>query len=271
MSTPTPTELRDLLLHRLPEAEAQRIEELLIHDPDVAEALRLEEIDLLDDYAMNRLTSAERAAVEKYLLVSPIARQRIKVSRALQEIAASRKESAGPARAVAGKSKASSWNRWPMRAAAVFVLCLVAVTMFMKSGQDSTLDDRPAPMTNQPDTPAATTPASEPFNVVLLADLARGVDETPVSVVPTAGTVQFQVETENADLAVAYRIRILDSKDDELFAAENLTPHESAGYLFVEAELPASILGTGSRKLILEPLVDGGAVSTWQLEVRSPN
>jgi len=271
MSTPTPTELRDLLLHRLPEAEAQRIEELLIQDADVAEAARLEETDLLDDYAMDRLTSAERMAVEKYLLVAPAARQRVNVSRALQEIAASRKEPVGARRSAAGKLKVSSWNRWPVRAAAVFVLCVVAVTMFMKSGQRSTLDDRPGPMTNQPDTPAATAPASEPFNVVLLADLARGVDATPVNVAPTSDTVRFQVETANADLAVAYRIRILDSKDDEVFAAENLTPHESAGYLFVEAELPASILGTGSRKLVLEPLAAGASESTWQLEVRAAN
>src|SRR5215471_2281119 len=83
MSTPTPEQLRSLLLHRLPEEEAQQLEGQLMQDPEVADLLRHEETDLVDDYAQGRLGTAERAAFEQHLLADPAIRQRVKVARAL--------------------------------------------------------------------------------------------------------------------------------------------------------------------------------------------
>ncbi len=80
---PTRAELRDLLLHRLPELDAQRVEEQLLVDSGVAVALRGEEVDLLDDYSGDRLTPDERKDVERFLLTSAAARQRVKIKRAL--------------------------------------------------------------------------------------------------------------------------------------------------------------------------------------------
>jgi hypothetical protein len=48
-----------------------------------AELLQEAEIDLLDDYAHERLTLEERAAVERYLLISPVNRERVLTARAL--------------------------------------------------------------------------------------------------------------------------------------------------------------------------------------------
>jgi len=48
-----------------------------------AELLQEAEIDLLDDYAHERLTLEERAAVERYLLINPVNRERVLTARAL--------------------------------------------------------------------------------------------------------------------------------------------------------------------------------------------
>jgi hypothetical protein len=48
-----------------------------------AERLQEAEIDVLDDYAHERLTQEERAAVERYLLTSPLNRERVLTARAL--------------------------------------------------------------------------------------------------------------------------------------------------------------------------------------------
>jgi hypothetical protein len=121
----------------------------------------------------------------------------------------------------------------------------------------------PTPSPAGPTDPAA----SEPFNVVLLADLARGLDSSRVKVQPTRATLHFQVETENADLDVMYRLRFLDTHDEQLFIAENLTPRESGGYVFVETNVPAALLGTGPRKVVLEPVAAGAMTSMWQLQL----
>jgi hypothetical protein len=47
-----------------------------------AERLQEAEVDVLDDYANERLTTEERAAVERYLL-SPLNRERVLTARAL--------------------------------------------------------------------------------------------------------------------------------------------------------------------------------------------
>src|SRR5690349_4773013 len=82
MSTPTPEQLRCLLLHRLSEEEAQRLEEQLMQDAETADLFRHEETDLVDDYAKGLLAAEDRRAFEQHLLADPAIRQRVKVARA---------------------------------------------------------------------------------------------------------------------------------------------------------------------------------------------
>src|SRR5262249_39180775 len=116
---PTRAELRDLLLHRLPELDAQRVEEQLLVDGDVGSALRAEEVDLLDDYSGGRLTDDERKDVERFLLTNPAARQRVKLTRALQDMGKRRSERFEPA---ADQQSVAPWNRWSLRAAGAIVV-----------------------------------------------------------------------------------------------------------------------------------------------------
>jgi hypothetical protein len=76
-------QLRALLLHSLAEEEMRALSGRILLEEGFAEQLQEAEIDVLDDYAHKRLTIEERAAVERYLLTSPLNRQRVLTSRAL--------------------------------------------------------------------------------------------------------------------------------------------------------------------------------------------
>ncbi|MEJ0035665.1 MAG: hypothetical protein WDO68_06260 [Gammaproteobacteria bacterium] len=282
MISPTPEQLRSLLLHRLPEDEAQRLEEQLMQDADVADLLQHERTDLVDDYALGRLGADERAAFERHLLVDPVIRQRVKVARALHDIASRRADEprldgrvqASSKSAAAGK--VAPWNRWPVRAAAVFVVCAVAVAVSMRVNKEADVAppataEQPLP---QPAVDALDTGPSDVTgtraSIVLLADLQRGGEARIVRVAPGAGQVRLQAETTSSDSSLSYRLAVTDESGARLFSAEDLRPIESGGYVFVEALIPGAKLGTGRRTVTLEPQAPGVESFTWQVDVRPP-
>ena len=284
MSTPTPDRLRALLLHQLPEDEAQRLEEQLVQDADVAESLRQEETDLVDDYALRRLAAADRAGFEQHLLADPAIRQRVKVARALHEIAAQRAHAALPDNArgtiarsptaIRADARPAPWNRWPVRAAAVFVVCAFAVAVLMRGGRKEVVApplaaEGPAanPTVAAPDV-APDDVADAKSTIVLLADLQRGGQSQPVRVTTGPGNVRLQTETSNSDSSLTYRLSIADDAGRSLFFAEDLHPVVRGGYVFVEVVMPGSTLGAGRRLVTLQPQNPGGEAFSWQLEVK---
>jgi hypothetical protein len=76
-------QLRALLLHSLAGDEMETLSGRIVLEGGVAERLEEAEIDLIDDYANMRLTSEERTAVERYLLISPLNLERVLTARAL--------------------------------------------------------------------------------------------------------------------------------------------------------------------------------------------
>jgi hypothetical protein len=76
-------QLRALLLHSLSEDEMETLSGRILLEEGFAERLQEAEIDVLDDYAHERLTQEERAAVECYLLSDPVNRERVLTARAL--------------------------------------------------------------------------------------------------------------------------------------------------------------------------------------------
>ncbi len=107
MSIPDSHALRALLLHRLSEAEARALEESLMQEEGVLEALQDAEHDLLDDYAHGRLNDADRVRVERHLLATPEARQRLEMARALAR-----------ARPTPARTQRRQWRTWPLALAA---------------------------------------------------------------------------------------------------------------------------------------------------------
>ena len=78
-------QLRSLLLHSLGEKEMEALSGRILLEEGFAELLQEAEIDLLDDYAHERLTLEERAAVERHLLISPVNREPVLTARALKD------------------------------------------------------------------------------------------------------------------------------------------------------------------------------------------
>ena len=270
MSTPTPEQLRHLLLHRLSEEDEARLEEQLMQDAETADLLHHEETDLVDDYAQGRLSGDDRRAFEEHLLSDPRVRQRVKVARGLRAFAASRAAESG---GLAAPVSVGVWNRWPIRAAAVFVLCAVALGLVLRATRHS---DGPGPGITQ-QTPGAleTGPDDtvEPASgIVLLADVGRGGSAQVVQVRAGAGPVRLQAEATSSDSSLSYRLSITDESGGSVFGANDLRPRESGGYVFVEVAIPARVLGTGARTVTLEPQRPGVESFTWKLDVQAaPN
>jgi len=76
-------QLRQLLLRQLAPEDVARMEEAILMEDGVAERLREEEFDLIDDYVQGRLSTAERADMERYVLTTPERMASLRVARAL--------------------------------------------------------------------------------------------------------------------------------------------------------------------------------------------
>lgn len=272
MSMPAPAQIRDLLLHRLPEEQAQRLEEQLMQDPDVADLLRHEETDLVDDYVLDRLAAGEREAFEQHLLIDPVIRERVEIARALHDLAVQGAAEGG--RGSGMPAKVRPWNRWPIRAAAaVFLGCVFAVVLVTRVNRQAEVHE-PALTGQGPDDALQSGPADtaeSPASIVLLADIQRGGEPQVMEVRPGAGQVRLQAEVASNDSSVPYRLSIADETGRAIFSASDLAPRESGGYVFVEVMIPAGGLGTGRRTVTLEPQRPDIESSIWQLDVQAAN
>jgi hypothetical protein len=77
--------IRRFLFGRLGVAEQTAFEERLFTDDSLEERVRLAEFDLADDYALERLSAADRKAFEKKFLLSAERKRQLTISRALRD------------------------------------------------------------------------------------------------------------------------------------------------------------------------------------------
>src|SRR6266480_3267422 len=75
--------IRRFLFGRLGFAEQTAFEERLFTDDSLEARVRLAEFDLADDYALERLSAADRKAFEKKFLLSAERKRQLTISRAL--------------------------------------------------------------------------------------------------------------------------------------------------------------------------------------------
>ena len=260
---PAPGELRRLLLHRLTQQEAERLEELLLLRDDVADQLREAEHDLLDDYAAGRLGAAERADVEKHLLATDADRLRLRMARALTTTPAPRRR-----------------PRWFAPAGALLaagVAFLLIRPLWQPSAVESTqvrvTTSATAPVATAP---AATVPASPPAAqltssapaIVLLAERQRSAVAQTVKIPQDAAQIRLQLEIPGSQTADQYRIAISDGSGRQLFAADNLLPAMAGPYHYVETLVPRAALGFGARQIALQSLTGRTAMPlfTWRID-----
>ena len=89
--------IRDFLFGRLRPAEQTTFEERLFTDDSLEARVRLAEFDLADDYALERLSAADRKAFEEKFLLSAERKRQLRVSTALGDRFASTSTAATPA------------------------------------------------------------------------------------------------------------------------------------------------------------------------------
>src|SRR6266404_9302397 len=89
--------IRRFLFGRLSAAEQAAFEEYLLTGESLEARVRLAEFDLADDYALERLSAADRQAFEKKFLLSAERTRQLKVSTALRDRFASTTTVAAPA------------------------------------------------------------------------------------------------------------------------------------------------------------------------------
>jgi hypothetical protein len=252
MNTTTRGELRKLLLHRLTEDEMQRLQDLLAQDANVVEMLRREEADLVNEYALGRLGAREREAFEQYLAQDPAIRERIRMTRAQQGIPAE------------PEFRMPLWKRGEVRAAAAFVVGLVAIPLLIQLNRKAETAPPIASSVSSGPQAVEQAPAESLTDIVLLADLPRGVVHVPTG----AAEIHLQAEATSSDESIFYALTVDDESGARLFSAEDLRPIEHGGHEFVEVSIPGAQLGAGHRIVTLQPQSPGVESFMWQADVQ---
>lgn len=256
--------MRNLLLHRLPADRARELEDRLIQEEDCADRLRDAKYDLLDDYAGGRLTAAERADVEHYLLDAEDDRWRLAVARGLARRGRVADRTSGEERGVPVRPRQSA-AAWPVRFTArngvigvLLAACVVLVAVLLTRP----LGNRGGPTTPQP---------ASLFTLTLLANAARGESVRSVSVPSGATAVRVQAEV-GSPAAREYRLAVLGAADRLLFNVGNLVPRISGAYVYVETEVPARALSPGAHRITVSPEGDAAKAATssrWDIRVQA--
>lgn len=255
MSTPGTEELRDLILHRLPESRARELEDRLMLVEDCAERLQDATYDLLDDYARGRLTAADRAAIERYVLASPENRWNAAVARCI----AQRISATPPQRPE--RKPARTWELGALLAACAVLVAILVTRLPVGS--------RGTPAKHSAETAARATLAVP--TVALLANASRGLSPRAVSIPPGAMLVRLQAEVAATADARRYRLEVLNGAGRTLYSAAHLVPHSAGAYVYVEADVPARALAPASRVLVATERAGarGSAAFSWDIRIQT--
>jgi hypothetical protein len=161
-----------------------------MQEDGVLEALQDAEHDLLDDYAHGRLNDADHVSVERHLLATPEARQRLEMARALAR-----------ARPTPARTQRRLWRTWPLALAAAASLVIIALVVPFRFG------------------------TGEMTEVLLLAENPRGTPSQPIDIDAAATEVRLQVEIPVASQTATYGVEIVDPQGRSVHAANDLRVH----------------------------------------------
>jgi len=219
--------LRALLLHRLSEQDVAAHSERIVLEAEFCEQLQDLETDLLDDYARGRLTAEDRAAVERYLLVSPTQRERVRTARALSQLTQPRHRAR------------RALLRWAVPTGALLAAGIAGLSL------------APALITHWTD--PVTIPSTLTQNVSLLADSQRSRTVRTLHLNPGASQIRLQLEIPGPSAQSAYRLVIAGDPGSPVQVLEGLEPIQSGPYRFIEVSIPVRMLARGAHRLTLTP------------------
>jgi len=260
--------LLSYVLGDLSENETRIADERFFSDDTFAAALDETYHDLLNDYAAQTLTGAERERVKRAFFSGPYEGQRIAVLTAMQSFA---RNAPSRTRAAALQLKPSRRSSWPFaRSAFALVLTAVALVVFLRWRGSYTTPNRNAPSQSAamkpaeqsaPSLPTAT--ASAPtsvapsgavsegaFTILLLPDVTRGSERPGTYSIPaSAANVTFQIVLPRNASGGTLNVRLGRANASELRSVNGLSAKKLDGQAYIEFAVPAADLPAGEYRV----------------------
>ena len=286
--------IRRFLFGRLSAAEQTTFEEGLFADGDLEARVRLAEFDLADDYALERLSAADRGAFAERFLLSAERKRKLKVSSALRDRFAPAATVEDTARHGAKASISKRWrllfgfNRrgWGLAFGVAILVALVGMVWLwvkeprIKEGFKAAIFNRRSPVpapsvprmadhSNNASSPSEhhLTPSPMPLHgataspailsVDLTSDASRDRDKIPLIDLPQGehDIVRLQL-TLKLKQPGSYRADLLTIDGQSIFSSQSLRPADTdAGK--VEFDVPAALLKTGDYRVSLRRADEG--------------
>jgi hypothetical protein len=292
--------IRRFLFGRLSAAEQATFEEYLFTGESLEARVRLAEFDLADDYALERLSAADRKAFEKKFLLSAERTRQLKVSTALRDRFASTTTVAAPAPKGATASISErlrflfglnqrAW-RLAFGVAALAVLVAAAWLVLRESHLRQTINpppivksspspsskretQHPPGITSPPEhhtTPSPMPPHGTALPVIVSIDLFPGGDKLPQINLPKGehDIVRLQLALKPNQTGT-FRAQLLTADDQSIFNSQSLqTTETDAGK--VDFDVPAALLKIGDYRVSLSRADDGSkrSVASYYFRVR---
>jgi hypothetical protein len=298
--------IRRFFLGRLSPAEQTALEEGLFTDDALEARVRQAEFDLADDYALDRLSAAERKAFAETFLLSGERKRKLKVSSALRERFASAPTVATKAKV----AKASIGERlrllfdfnqraWRLAFGVALLAVLAGIVWLLvkepriRDGIKAGIFNRRAPVptpsvprmaahsnntssapehrvTPLPMPPHEPTASPAIVSVDLFSDAARDRDRIPLVDLPKGEhDIMRLLLALKLNQTRSYRADVLTVDDRIIFSSQSLQSTDTdAGK--VDFDVPASLLKTGDYRVSLRRADDGSkrAVASYYFRVR---
>jgi hypothetical protein len=279
--------IRRFLFGRLSAAEQTTFEEYLFSDDGLEARVRLAEFDLADDYALERLSAADRKAFEKKFLLSAERKRKLAVSTALRDRFAATATVAASAPRVAKASISARFRllfgfnqrawRLAFGAAALAVLVAAAWLVFKESHLRGAVSPPPivrsspspsskretqhppgpsSPPEHHP-TPSPMPPHGPALPAIVSIDLFPGGDKLPRINLPKGehDIVRLQLALKRNQTG-SYRADLSTVDGQSLFSSQSLqSTGPDAGRL--DFDVPAALLKTGDYLVSLSRADDG--------------
>src|SRR5438552_1153163 len=286
--------IRRFLFGRLSAAEQTTVEERLFTDDSLEARVRLTEFDLADDYALERLSAADREAFAEKFLLSAERKRQLRVSSALRDRFAATSTVDQTARPGAKASISETFRllfgfnqrAWRLALGAAIIVVLVGMVWLLvkepriKEGIKAGIFNRRAPVpapsaprmaghsnntSSMPEhriTPFAM-PPHEPtaspaiLSVDLFSDASRDRDKIPLIDLPKGehDIVRLQLALKLKQPG-SYRADLLTVDGQSIFSSQSLQSLDiDAGK--VEFDVPAASLKTGDYRVSLRRADDG--------------
>lgn len=264
--------LLSYVLGDLSENETRLADERYFSDEALAAAIDETYRDLLDGYAAQTITGAERDRVKRAFFSGPYEGQRLAVLTAMQS---STRNARSDRRTAELRFKPSRGSFWPLAASAFALgLTVVALLAFVQLRKSYTSQKRSA--ANQsapskaaeslaPSSPPATTPApasvarsgavsQAAFTILLLPDVTRGTEPAETfSVPPSAAGVNFQIVLPGHVSGGAFDVRLGGKKENASRFLKGLAAQKLDGQSYVEFAVPAADLPAGEYAVDVYP------------------